>query len=239
MRLILFFVLLISICRTELSAQIHSIKFYTDYSASINKLFGVDNADAVGGGVKIKFTLVDNFYFGFSGGYKLYSVSQPNDINNWGWVFWTERYYNKIISDLAADPNLSVVITSVQKMDLIPFSLFAGYDFSLSENISISPSAGVGIFFYTKRLYAVETWSKNFPAENYLFTYSYRNFAPRKTGSPFFVTANVEMNYKIDETFSLSSSAGYNHALLSSNSSDQVFPFKNEINFNLGLTIFY
>lgn len=200
---------------------------------------GVENADAVGGGAKVKFILSDNFYFGFSGGYKLYSISQPDDINNWGWIFWSDRYYAKIISDLSADPNLSVVITSVQKMDLIPFSFFVEYDFPIVENISISPSAEFGIYFYTKRLYAIEAWSKKFPAENYTFTYSYRNFAPRKYGSPLFAKINLDIKYNLSETLDISGSAGYCSALISSKISDKDFPFENELTFGLGLTINY
>lgn len=238
-RAFIFFTLTFFILQFETNAQIHSIKFFSDYSFALNKVSAVENADAVGGGVKVKFVLSENFYFGFTGGYKLYSISQPDDINTWGWVFWTDRYSNKINSDLIADPNLSVVITSVQKMDLIPFTLFAEHEIPLTEKFSVSTSAGVGIYFYTKRLYAVETWSKKFPAENYTFTYSYRNFAPRKKGSPFFANAGVDLNYSIDESFLIAGSLNYNHALLSSKPSDENFPFKNEINFNFGITILY
>lgn len=221
------------------SAQIKSASFYSDYSSSLNKIAGVDNADAVGGGVKVKFILSENFSFGFSGGYKLYSIAQPNDINNWEWVFWSDRYYSKIISDLSADPNLSVLITSVQKMDLIPFSFFLGYELQLADNISISPSTEFGIYFYTKRLYAIETWSKKFPAENYTFTYSYRNFAPRKYGSPLFAKFNLDIKYNLSETIDIGGSAGFSNALISSKISDKDFPFKNELTFGLGLTVNY
>lgn len=223
----------------QVTAQIKSVNIYTDYSTALNKIIGVNKADAVGGGAKVKFILSENFCFGFTGGYKLYSIAQPNDINNWGWIFWTERYYSKIISDLAADPNLSVVITSVQKMDLIPFSFFVEYELPVAENLIFSPSAEWGIYFYTKRLYAIETWSKYFPAENYSFTYSYRNFAPRKYGSPMFAKLNLDLEYRIGETIGISGSIGYSHPLLSSKASENNFPLKSELSLGLGLTIIY
>ena len=110
-------------------AQLQSISVFGDYSSALSTRLQITEADAVGGGVEIKFLIADNLAINVNGGYKLYSLSEPDVLNNWGWVFWTERYYPKIVSDLNADQNLGVQISATQKMDLIPISVSISYDF--------------------------------------------------------------------------------------------------------------
>jgi hypothetical protein len=167
-------------------AQLKSVTVFTDYSYVPTTRLEITNADAVGGGVKVKFTVWDNFNLGFIGGYKLYSLNEPDVLNNWGWQFWTDRYFNKIVSDLAADANLSVEIGAVQKMDVIPFIIFAEYDIEITDKFFVTPSVGSGIYFYTRRMYAVENWSKRFPAADYTFYYSFQKFCPCKKRQPGF-----------------------------------------------------
>lgn len=221
-------------------AQLQSISFYGDYSTTSSTRLQITEADAVGGGVKIKFLVSDNLAINVNGGYKLYSLSEPDVLNNWGWVFWTDRYYPKIVSDLNADPNLSVDISAVQKMDLVPFSIGLNFDLPYSSKIILSQSIGIGVYFYNRRMYAVETWSKYYPDADYTLTYGYRNFAPSKKGNPLFINLNSEIKYSLWDDFSLFSQININAVISTEGSMGyDSFPIKNEISFVLGLAIFY
>ncbi|MAT56662.1 MAG: hypothetical protein CMF23_01665 [Ignavibacteriae bacterium] len=216
-----------------------SIQIKADYSMPLSKRINVENIDAVGGMIKVNFNLYENLSVSLSGGYKLYSISQTNQLFGWGWNFWNDRYYNKIVSDLQADPNLSVEIGSVQKMDVIPAVLTFNYDFNILENFTATPIIGGGVYFFTKRLYAKETWTKQYPAENYSFTYSFRNFAPDKQGNPFILMGGLDLNYFITDGFGIGGGILYSQILSSDKMGFSEFPFENEISFKLGLTINY
>lgn len=221
-------------------AQLKSVTAFADYSFASAKRLTIDNADAVGGGIIIKYKIAGNLNIGLTGGYKLYSLNEPDVLNTWGWIFWTDRYYNKIISDLAADPNLSVEIGAVQKMDLIPVILFAEYGFDLGGDIILTPSAGGGVYFFNRRMYAVENWTKRFPSADYSFNYQFRNFAPSKSGNPFLITSGLEIKYLLFETLSLFGSAGYVYIIPTEGSLGyDEFPFENEFSFKFGFVIKY
>lgn len=225
---------------SALNAQvIKSIQVGADYSLPLSKRINVENIDAVGGILKINFGLYENLSFSFAGGYKLYSISQTNQLLGWGWVFWNDRYLNKIESDIKADPNLSVEIGSVQKMDVIPAIITFDYQIDLTEKLRLTPIAGGGIYFYTKRLYAKETWTKQFPKENYSFTYTFRNFAPNKKGNPFVILGGFNLNYNFTEGFGLNGEVLYSQVLSAENMGFAEFPFDNELSLKLGLTINY
>ncbi len=225
---------------TVANAQLQSIRIVSDYSAVIGKRMNVFNASSVGGIVQIKFKLAGNFSIGFSSGYKLYSIAQTDQLWQWNWSFWNDRYYTKIQSDLKADPNLSVEIGSVQKLDAIPVILNIDYNISAAKKLTIVPTIAGGIMFYTKRLYAVESWSKNFPSANYTFSYSYRNFAPKKKGNPLLVSAGLDANYQLFSDVSIIGGFHYTYFIpTNTNFGFSGFPFKNELNFNLGLNFLY
>lgn len=233
-------ILFVSTFAINTYGQIESISFYTDYSSAFSTRLQVTRADAVGGGVKIKFTVADNFSININSGYKLYSINEPDVLNNWGWVFWTDRYFPKIVSDLNADANLSVNIYAVQKMDLIPLSVSFGYDFIPLDKLIITPTAGAGVNFFSRRMYAVENWSKYFPDADYFFSYSYRNFAPAKKGNPFFVNGEVNIQYRLYDSFSLFTNVRYTHIIPTEGSFGyDGFPVENEISLALGLAIYY
>jgi hypothetical protein len=222
------------------AGQLKSVTLFTDYSSSLTKRMEVTRADAVGGGVKAKISVWENLSVLLSGGFRLYSVNEPGVLNSWNWEFWTARYYTKIVSDLNADPNLSVNISGIQKMDIIPLILELNYDIVIGDNLIISPSGGSGIYFYKRRLFAQEDWTKNFPAAGYRFDYSFRNFAPDKKGNPLVVVSGLSIEYKIAEMFNVSGSAGYNYIVPTEHKMGyDAFPFENELSFKLGLSIIY
>jgi hypothetical protein len=221
-------------------AQLKSITAYADYTNALTTRIEVTEADAVGGAVKVTFSLIDNFNIGLNCGYKLYSLSEPDVLNNWDWVFWTDRYYTKIISDLNADPNLAVEIGAVQKMDLIPLGIDFSYDLTLIENLKITPTVGGGVYFYNRRMFAVENWSKNFPDADYVFYYSYRNFAPPKKGNPLYINSSLIVQYKMFETLNIFSNVQYNYILETDGSFGyDSFPIGSELSIALGFSILY
>lgn len=221
-------------------AQLQSISFNADYSSALSTRLQITEGDAVGGGVKIKFLIAENLAININAGYKLYSLSEPDVLNNWDWVFWTDRYYNKIVSDLAADSNLAVTISPVQKMDLIPISVSFSYDFIPFDKLEITPTIGGGIYIYTRRMFAVETWSKYYPDADYTLTYEYRNFAPNKKGSPFFLNGNLNIQYKLYETLGFFTNVQYSYVIPTEGSLGyEDFPFDSELSIALGLAIFY
>ena len=124
-------------------------------------------------------------------------------------------------------------------MDVIPAVLTFNYDFNILENFTATPIIGGGVYFFTKRLYAKETWTKQYPAENYSFTYSFRNFAPDKQGNPFILMGGLDLNYFITDGFGIGGGILYSQILSSDKMGFSEFPFENEISFKLGLTINY
>ncbi len=222
------------------SAQVISVEAYSDYSSALSLKTRTREADAVGGGIKIRLFDFKPFNLYISGGYRLYSLSEEDQLYGWGWRFWNDRYSDKIDSDLRADPNLSADISSFQKMDLIPVLIGLDYNVNLNDKVKIIPSASAGIYFYTRRLYVVEEWSKYFEDEDYTFSYSYRNFAPRKSGNPFVINAGIDAEYSLSEGFSFYSGLVYNSILPTEGSLGyDDFPFKSSFSLKLGLTIVY
>lgn len=236
----IFTVLIIIFLSCSSFGQIKNITLVSDYSFAQNKRLQITKADAVGALVSIKVNVIDNFNFTLSSGYKLYSLNEPDVLTTWDWDFWTNRYYPKILSDLRSDPNLSVEIGAVQKMDLIPVILLINYDFQITDDLSITPSVGGGVYFYTRRMFATETWSKRFPQADYTLTYSYRNFAPDKKGNPFFSKVGLDVTYNLLSYLDITASSYYTKVFETEGSMGfDMFPFSSELSFNLGLSFKY
>lgn len=236
----IFTVLIISFLSYSSFGQIKNITLVSDYSFAQNKRLQITKADAVGALVSIKVNVIDNFNFTLSSGYKLYSLNEPDVLTTWDWDFWTNRYYPKILSDLRSDPNLSVEIGAIQKMDLIPVILLINYDFQITDDLSVTPSVGGGVYFYTRRMFATETWSKRFPQADYTLTYSYRNFAPDKKGNPFFSKMGLDVTYNLFSYLDLTASSYYTKIFETEGSMGfDMFPFSSELSFNLGLSFKY
>jgi hypothetical protein len=222
------------------TGQLQSVTAFTGYSFATGKRMNVEHASAVGGGTSIRFGLYENLSFGVSFGYTLYSISQKDQLTAWNWDFWNSRYSNTIRSNIQADPNLSVQIGSVQKIDLLPVTLDLDYRFALNEETAIAPSLSAGAVFFTRRLFAIETWSKKFAAANYTFTYSYRNFAPEKKGTAFIVTPGIAAFYRLFESADIHVGAYYTqYGTVGGMVGAHDFPLDNEVNISAGLDFFY
>ncbi len=71
------------------------------------------------------------------------------------------------------------------------------------DNLNNTINWRVDFIFYTRRMFAVENWSKYYPEAHYTFSYSYRNFAPNKKGNPLFLNGRLNIEYKLYETLNL------------------------------------
>lgn len=221
-------------------SQLKSISFFSEYSTALSKRLEVTKASSVGGNVVVEFDLGKNFSLNLESGYKLFSISQNNQLLGWGWDFWNNRYLNKINSDLKADKNLSVEINSTQKMGIIPVLLSGKYSLPVSDKFDVGFSAGGGVYFFTRTLFVTEAWSKKFPSENYTFEYSYRNFAPSKKGNPFVLKASVDINYNFMTNFWINAGAAYLQVLNSGSTYGfNNFLFENEFSTKLGIIFSY
>ena len=222
------------------AAQLKAIEVYTHYANPFAKRLAVEHINGVGGGVDITYALAERVSIGIRGGYVLYSIDQTAQLVGWGWSFWNDRYLNKIQADMRADPSLTSVIGSVQKMDLIPVALHLDYAFVPAEKFVITPSVAGGVSFYTRRLYADETWTKTFAAANYSFTYNFRNFAPAKKGTIVHAGIGCMLQYRVFSDVDVSVAAKYTQYVSSVNQAAYAaFPFENEMDVRLGVDFLY
>lgn len=235
----LFLIAFIALFTDVNYSQINSITVSSVYTPIMGKK-DVTESSAFGGIVNVNFVAAQNLTVGVSIGYRLYSLSQPNQLELWGWDFWNSRYKSKIESDLRADPNLSVVIGSVQKMDVIPFLLTSRFTIKIDEDFYITPNISAGIVFYTRRMYAEETWSKKFPNANYVLTYNYRNFAPNKKGNPITSSAGIDFSYMLFNNIQLNAGTTFMYFVETRNTmGSDLFPIKHEMSINLGFNFIY
>jgi len=231
--LILFFI--------DVNAQLQSINIYTDYSVGVTKRIAVTKANAVGGGIGVYFKLSDYLTIGVVGGYQMFSVNQDSALTQWNWDFWDVRYRGSVNADLADSAlKLSATFNPIQKMDFFPIMLAFKSNFELFENFTAAPIIGVGIIFYTRRLYLEEDWTRRFDQIDYTFSYRYRNFTDDKTGNPFFVMGGLNLTYRLGEIVSISTDFNYNYIIKTEGKFgyDQL-PFTDSYSIKLGLNFLY
>jgi hypothetical protein len=219
-------------------AQVRSITATSEAILGISKRLDVQTAKSIGGGVEVAFSLGDAWILGVRAGYSSYWIDQSDQLNRWNWQFWNDRYYPKILADMKADPNLSAVIRSEQSMDVIPVTVSVGYELESTEALRVTPRLGVGISFFSRRLYADETWTKQFPQAGYALTYNLRNFAPDKDGRALVVEAGCGAEYLISSGFGVSAGASYRRSLFHI-SGDAEYPVVGALGLEFGLTFHY
>ena len=79
-----FFIVLLCCGVNTAFAQLESISTVAEYSSVLSKRNNLSSASAVGGNIQIMYSLSDQVSLGFKIGYKLYSISQSNQLVNWG-----------------------------------------------------------------------------------------------------------------------------------------------------------
>ncbi|MBN2572042.1 MAG: hypothetical protein JXA68_07940 [Ignavibacteriales bacterium] len=241
---IVFIIFLLIFLSNNYYAQfkLKSIETFTDvaFASDLKKHMEIKEADAIGGGIKIKFHLFDNFSIGLMGGYKLFTVNQENDLATWGWDYWDLRYSSTVRDNQIAIPGLTAEINTFQKMDVIPILLNFDYEYEVIKDVHIIPSFGGGIIFYFKRLYIEETWEKYFSSLDYTFSYTYRNFPPRKSGNPLTAFAGLDIDYEFADGYKVFTGLNYSYIVITH---DELgyndFPFRYQLSIKLGLTFSY
>lgn len=224
----------------ESAAQIESARLYISYSTPLSKRLSVNEIDGMGGGLELSIRVTDFLSVSVSGGYELYSLNQDNALEQWNWRFWEQRYRGIVRADTAADPGLKASLNPVQKMDAIPLIINLKGVFRLAERFSVSPSAGAGVIFYTRRMYLHEYWEKRFTAADYTFEYDFRNFAQDKTGNPFLFSLGTELDYLLADYLSLSAAVKYiKIAATPGKYGYSEFPFDDELTIKAGLKFHY
>lgn len=207
---ILLFIFLCSLSYSVV-AQVKSISFSGDYIASFGKQMDVTKADGVGGSVRIDFQVFDFLSIGLSGGYNHFSVEQDSALEKWDWRFWDIRYRGSVSSDLKDTTfGLSAFWKPVQSIDAFPVIITINGDFTLFGALNVQPYVGGGMFFYTRNMYLEETWNRVYKnPEQYKFSYTYRNFAPSKSGNPFLVTGGLRIDYPLTEIINIMAEFSY------------------------------
>lgn len=221
-------------------AQLKSVTPLFNYTGAVSMRQSVEDASAYGGGVKFTFVEYNDLGLSLIAGYKKYDVNQKRAIEQWGWRFWDARYESKINADVSADPALSFELDNIQEIDVIPVIINVQYSLHISEDFSILPSASFGILFYTRKLYVVENWTKEFPDVGHSFSYSYRNFAPDKQGNPLAYGGGLELNFRFSDTFSVSGGMQYLGILQTEGEFGyDNYPLDSELSVQCGLIIEY
>jgi len=220
--------------------QFRSATIFTSYSAALTTRPGVTEAKGWGGGLELQFDVTPQIGVSLSGFYEYLSVEQPNALEEWNWDFWIQRYRGIVQANLASDPNLSATLVPDVVTEGIPVYLSASFALEPLPAVRLRPYAGAGVYFYTKKMYLLEQWSKYFPDVDYTLTYDYRNFAPPKRGNPFLGVAGFDLSVRIVEMLELGAGVRYMHILSSAGSrgSDEL-PMENSLSVRLVLGFVY
>lgn len=222
-------------------AQIREVKVFGGYAVSLNNRIGVTHAEAWGGGAELRIPIYEGIAVSIGGGYDWYRIQQPGDLDSWNWLFWIDWYKNMVNTNIRSDTNYAVILSTKQQMDAIPVYLTFNTDFEVFEDFYVRPSIGGGIYFYTKRLYLIEHWSKRFPTlNNYVFQYEFQNFAPTKWGNPLFAIGGLDIMYRLSESILLNGSMRYMQIVdLKHERNIEEMPFNSAMSLSLGLNFIY
>lgn len=230
--------LLVLLLSTGLKAQLSDIEVTGSFSTAGSLKYALTKASGFGGGVKVNFKTFDNFYISIVAGYQSYSIDQDSALTQWKWNFWDNRYYGSIRADLTDTAKYKLTITPTQGMNTLPVSLMVGYEAKLGA-LSIKPYAGAGILFFTRWFYVVEDWTKKLSKLDAQFNYNYRNFAPSKYGNPLMLHGGLSLKYPVFDYVSLTGDLNYTYFVETDGMGYSELPFRNNLNFKLGLSFSY
>jgi hypothetical protein len=240
MRRLIIHIALAIIGITGGTAQIQSVELYGSGALSVGKRFQVTDATAIGGGMKIHYDIGSDLMITIDGGYAKYAIEQTNEVQQWGWTIWERRYRNWVSIYTSDTANFSSRIQSVQSMEVLPVSVNLAYRIEIASDLVVRPSAGVGIEFYTRKLYHEETWTRKYRADEHEFTYTYHNFAPYKYGNPVFINAGLATRYRFSDLMMFNADVAYKSILETKGEFgyDQ-YPMIGAVSFSLGISFHY
>jgi hypothetical protein len=237
-------------------AQIQSVNFVGAYTTTFNANadWKVESTKGYGGDVQVKFNLSGNWKLGINAGYRVISIKQNNValFAEYNWKYW-QRYYGNINDPnfknatqwvqtlLKGDSTYSASFNPVQDMDVFPVAVNISYELTPVKNLVVRPYLGTAILFYQKRLYVDETWSRKFAsADNYVYSYSFRDMDTYIVGNPLSGQAGFEAEYQLNDLVKLTAGAEY-YVLygkkFGAGYSD--FPMKNMFSAQLGVMLLY
>lgn len=237
--------------------RINSVSFNGIYTegVTLNKALNIENTNGFGGELSLKFNVTDKLRLNIDAGYQDLSVDQEihSLFREWNWRNW-KRYFgdindtnkanftNKYVQILLKDTaTYKGTFTPVQRLKSFPIIMTASYEVNLTEQLSVSPFLGGGVIFYTKKLYVEESWEKYFPElNNYVFKYSYRNFAPEIYGNPLLAAAGMTVQYNLGEYFAFTAGAKYVHMIDTGRFLNyKEFPVKSLFSARFGISFLY
>jgi hypothetical protein len=237
----IFVIVMVALLGTEIAqAQLHGVRVFGDYSVGSWRRLSTTRVQGWGGGVELRYQLTPNFGINLQAGYALFSIDQPDAIEQWNWDFWIERYKGNIQATLQSDPNLSAVLTPEQVLEATPVALTLSAELPVMDRLVIGAYGGGGIYFFTKKLYIKEDWKKYYPEADYTFQYSYLNFANPKPGSPWTLVGGIEARYRLSSMFELNGAFRGNYMVRTKGRRGyENLPFRLLVSGVVSLTILY
>jgi hypothetical protein len=221
-------------------AQVHSLQAVGTWSRGVTVVPGFTSATAFGGGAAVRFDLGSNLVLSVAGGYEYYDLDQDSALQRWNWKFWNDRYAGIVRANLAADSSLRATLEPVQTMETLPLTVTIGYAFRPLDELTIRPSLGAGVVFYTRSLYLHETWQKAFSDPLYTFEYDYRNFANDKKGNPLVWLAEVQASWQVSEIIAIDLGTKFTGTVRTPGSLGfDEFPLLNTLTIAAGISILY
>jgi hypothetical protein len=134
-------------------------------------------------------------------GYERYEVDQDSALQKWNWTFWNDRYAG-LVQSIIRGPDSSIITASLvpnQRMQAFPITLALHYPVIEGEDLSVVPSVGGGMLFFTRKLYLQETWTRYFASVDHTYGYTFEQFSNPKVGNPLFAMASLDVSMRISD----------------------------------------
>ncbi|MCU0453335.1 MAG: hypothetical protein MUE68_06725 [Bacteroidetes bacterium] len=186
---------------TSAASQVEAVHVTGGYVQSISERIRVREAHGLTTGVDLRIGLVGDLSLSVGLGYERYEVDQDSALEKWNWIFWNDRYAG-LVRSIVRGPDSSIIRSSLvpnQRMQAFPITLALSYPIALGEDVSIVPSLGGGVIFYSRKIYLQETWTRYFASVDHTFGYTFEQFSNPKEGNPFFAMASVDVSVRVSE----------------------------------------
>ncbi len=166
-----------------------------DLKPTVNRVSGYSSFAGIG------IRLSESLLLTFNTGYDHLTVQQDSALEKWNWRFWESRYRGNISFTLnsADSANIDVRFSPLQTLGVLPVVVGVAFELNPLEDLFIVPRAGIGIAFYTRKLYLEEAWSRYFASVDYTYEYDYLNFADPKVGNPVMTQLGLDASYAVSD----------------------------------------
>ncbi len=234
--------MIMAVVISSMSAQVEAVLVNGGFVRSISERIRVNEAHGLATGVDLRISLVGDLSLSVGVGYERYSIDQDSALQKWNWTFWNDRYAG-LVQSIVRGPDSSIIsatLTPFQRMQAVPISVSLHYAIALGEDISIIPSVGGGIIFFTRKLYLQEHWSRYFAAADHTFEYTYEQFSNPKQGNPAFGMASIDVSVRISELLRLRAGGRFVQIIPTSGSMGyDEMPFDRSVTGRLALEFLY